>query len=274
MTGPVQLAAPVVAVRRVGAYVSLTLSAPEIAGAARPGQFVALSVGGPATSMVLRRCFSLAGWGGSEIEVLFSVLGHGTGWLAARQPGDLVDVGGPLGTPFRLPAEAGACVLVGGGYGAAPLVPLAAALKAAGCEVRMLLGAARADNLMAVDAARAVADSVTVTTDDGSAGLRGWVSDALPGLLRGARVAYGCGPMQMLRSVAEQAAAAGVPSQVAVEEAMACGVGVCMTCVLPILGDDGRTRMTRACLEGPVFAGDRVRFDAVGTVADDAVGAS
>ncbi len=271
---PVQLAAGVVDVRPVGAYVGLTLEAPAIAAAARPGHFVALSVGGPATSMVLRRCFSLARWEVGTITVLFSVLGHGTGWLASRRRGDLVEVGGPLGSPFVVPQRPMACVLVGGGYGAAPLVPLAEALRALGCEVRMLLGAASVDRLMAVAEAGRVADSLTVTTDDGSTGLRGWVSTALPGLLNGAGLVYGCGPMPMLASVARLAAAAGVPSQVAVEEAMACGVGVCMTCVLPIVGDDGRTRMTRACLEGPVFPGECVRFDAVRTVPAEAVGGS
>ncbi len=271
---PVQVSAEVISVRPVGAYLALTLDAPPIAAAARPGHFVALSVGGPATSMVLRRCFSLARWEAGTITVLFSVLGHGTGWLAERRPGDRVDVGGPLGSPFVVPDRPMPCVLVGGGYGAAPLVPLAEALRALGCQVRMLLGAASVDRLMAVAEAGAVADSLTVTTDDGSSGIRGWVSAALPELLAGAGTAYGCGPMPMLASVAGLSAAAGVPSQVAVEEAMACGVGVCMTCVLPVVGEDGRTRMTRACLEGPVFPGDRVRFDAVRTVPSDAVGAS
>jgi dihydroorotate dehydrogenase electron transfer subunit len=90
-------------------------------------------------------------------------------------------------------------------------------------------------------------------------------------------VVYACGPMPMLRAVADLAAERGLPSQVAVEESMACGVGVCMTCVLPVVGDDGLTRMLRSCVEGPVFAGDRLRWDAVfegaGTVPADAVGA-
>jgi dihydroorotate dehydrogenase electron transfer subunit len=273
-TAPVQMAAEVVAVRPAGGYVSLTVAAPVIAAAARPGHFVALSVGGPATSMVARRCFSLASWDAETIEVLFSVRGHGTTWLAARRPGELVDVGGPLGSPFTPPAEPRRCVLVGGGYGAAPLVPLAEALKTAGCEVRMLIGATSAARLMAVPEAGRVAHSLTVTTDDGSVGIRGRVSDALPELLDGAGRVYGCGPMRMLAAVARLAAAAEVPSQVAVEEAMACGVGVCMTCVLPVVGEDGQTRMTRACLEGPVFAGERVRFAALGSIPPDAVGAA
>ena len=89
----------------------------------------------------------------------------------------------------------------------------------------------------------------------------------------GAGVVYGCGPMPMLRSVTEVAAAHGAVAQVAVEESMACGVGVCMTCVLPVTGNDGVTRMVRSCVEGPVFLGDRVRWNDVGTVPADVLGA-
>ena len=120
---------------------------------------------------------------------------------------------------------------------------------------------------------------MSVTTDDGSAGRRGWVSDVLGEVVdrTGAGVVYGCGPMAMLRSVTEIATAHGAVAQVAVEESMACGVGVCMTCVLPVTGNDGVTRMVRSCVEGPVFRGDRVRWDAfgegIGRVPADAVGA-
>jgi dihydroorotate dehydrogenase electron transfer subunit len=79
--------------------------------------------------------------------------------------------------------------------------------------------------------------------------------------------------MPMLRAVAEIAMARGIPSQVAVEEAMACGIGVCMTCVLPVRGDDGVTRMARSCVEGPVFMGEQLRWDALGTVPADCLGA-
>ena len=77
----------------------------------------------------------------------------------------------------------------------------------------------------------------------------------------------------MLAAVAEMAATYDIPCQVAVEETMACGIGVCMTCVLPIRGVDGQTRMVRSCVEGPVFHGEHVRFDAIGTIPPDAIGA-
>ena len=99
--------------------------------------------------------------------------------------------------------------------------------------------------------------------------------DPLPEVLATTKadVIYACGPMPMLRAVSRIASEAGIPCQIAVEELMACGVGVCMTCVLPVVGDDGETRMVRSCVDGPVFHGDRVRFDDIGTIPSDVVGA-
>ena len=114
-----------------------------------------------------------------------------------------------------------------------------------------------------------------ITTDDGSAGERGRVTDVLPGIIdkSEAAVVYAAGPMGMLSAVATIAAEHRAYSQCSVEEAMACGIGICMTCVLPVIGADGVTRMVRSCVEGPVFRGDRVRWDDVGTIPTDAFGA-
>jgi len=105
--------------------------------------------------------------------------------------------------------------------------------------------------------------------------LAGRVTDALPGVMAAAHtdVVYACGPMGMLKAVSEIATAYGAHSQCAVEEAMACGIGICMTCVLPVVGDDGTTRMVRSCVDGPVFNGERVRWDDVGTIPTGTVGA-
>ena len=273
-----------IATRRAGSYQHLTLVAPGVAELARPGQFVALAVGGETSSTLLRRSFSIhqvspRGTGGGTVEIVVSAVGAGTRWIVARQPGDVIDVVGPLGRAFPLPTEPVACVLVGGGYGSAPLFWLADALRARGCHVELVLGAASEDKLFGVALARASSDGVTVTTDDGSAGQRGWVSDVLPDVITrsAAGVVYGCGPMGMLRSITEIASSHGVVAQVAVEESMACGVGICMTCVMPVVGNDGLTRMVRSCVEGPVFRGDRVRWDAFSGsgahVPADAVGA-
>jgi dihydroorotate dehydrogenase electron transfer subunit len=271
VNGVVQVTGELIASRRAGAYHHLTLGAPGVAELARPGQFVAIAVGGPTTATLLRRCFSIhrvkpSVTSGGTVDIVVAARGPGTRWLAGLRAHDHVDVVGPLGRPFPLPAEAVSCVLVGGGYGSAPLFWLAQALRERGCRVEMVLGAASEDRLFGVVEARRTADGVTVTTDDGSAGRRGWVSDVLGEVIdrSGAGVVYGCGPMPMLRSVTELAVAHGAVAQVAVEESMACGVGVCMTCVMPVRGDDGVTRMVRSCVEGPVFRGDRVRWDAFG----------
>lgn len=290
---PVQVrAAKVVSVTPARAYIHLVLDAPQIAEQARPGQFVALAVGEEPTSTLLRRAFSLHRARDGRVELIVAAHGVGSTWVTRRRPGDVVDVVGPLGRPFpvREASAARPAVLVGGGYGAAPLLWLADVLAGVGeTDVDLVLGAATEDRLFGVEeAADSVGTSrVHVTTDDGSAGRRGRVTDALADLLaqdvdrRHGVDVYACGPMAMLRAVTAVAAEHGAVAWCAVEEAMACGIGVCMTCVLPVRGADGVTRMTRSCTEGPTFAGDAVRWDHVGagpggrgsTVPDDCLGA-
>jgi dihydroorotate dehydrogenase electron transfer subunit len=282
---PVQVRGEVLSVKQVGAYLAMTVVASGIAEQTRPGQFVAVSVTGDEGALLLRRAFSIhqvasRGVYGGTVEFVFAVHGKGTAWLARQRAHDPIDVVGPLGRPFALPKEPANCVLVGGGYGAAPLFMLADALRKRGCRVDFVLGAANADRLFGALDAKRMAASVAFTTDDGSYGEQGRVSDVLPEVIERVRadVVYACGPMPMLQAVYAVAAdaynGAGIPAQVAVEESMACGVGVCMTCVLPVIGDDGQTRMVRSCVEGPVFSGDRIRWDALGTVPADAVGAA
>jgi dihydroorotate dehydrogenase electron transfer subunit len=270
---PVQRVVEVVGRRPVNAYVELTLAAPEIAERAEPGQFVAFAVGGPLSALLLRRSIAISGTGDGVVTVVVAAHGPGSTWLAGLRPGDTVDVVGPLGRPFPMPEPGTSALLVGGGYGAAALVGLGARLREAGSAVAAVAGAASADRLCSVDELSTVASRVEVTTDDGSAGRPGRVTVAVDDLLAEAGVVYACGPMAMLRAVAAAATARGIPSYVAVEESMACGIGVCMTCVLPVVGEDGRTRFSRSCVEGPVFGGDRVRFDDVGALPHDVVGA-
>jgi dihydroorotate dehydrogenase electron transfer subunit len=300
-----QMAAAVAGIERAGAYYLFTLTEPGLGADFRPGQFAAVAVGGEQTSMLLRRCFSIHRADGDVMQLVIAGHGKGTRWLVRQAVGAVLDVVTPLGRPFplptidpALPAHApaaptpatgsavggsaaapdflrSACVLVGGGYGSAPLFALSDRLQARGHPVHFVLGAATKDRLFGVDQAEGFAASVTVTTDDGSAGRQGLVSDALPGLLaaNAAETVYACGPMGMLHAVTEIATAAGVRAYCAVEESMACGIGVCMTCVLPVVWADGRTRMTRSCTDGPVFDGSLVRWPDVGTVPADCLGA-
>jgi dihydroorotate dehydrogenase electron transfer subunit len=255
--------------RRVGEYHSLTLAAPRIAAAARPGQFVHLQVPED-RSLSLRRPFSIwrVGRATGTVEVVFDVVGAGTRVLAGLRPGDVVDALGPLGRAFEPPEAPAGCLLVGGGYGAAPLFFLAGELRARGCRVDVVIGAATAGRLLDATEAGRLGHSLTVTTDDGSAGRRGLVTDPLPELLAGtgAEGVYACGPMPMLAALSRMTAAAGVPCQVAVEEQMACGTGICFSCVVPVGvgGGAGETRMARSCLEGPVFDGTAIAWAELG----------
>src|SRR5215211_9372401 len=289
---PVRELCEVLERRRVGAYHALTLLAPRIAGQARPGQFVHL-LAGEDRSFPLRRPFSIhraerprgsggpPGWppggmGGSggpgpalgTVEVVFDVVGAGTGALSRLRPHDVVDALGPLGRPFTPPETPTGCVLVGGGYGTAPLYFLATELRPRRCRVDFVIGAASAGRLLDAMEAKRLGHSLTLTTDDGSAGRRGQVTDPLGDLLArtGAGQVYACGPMPMLAAVSRVAAAAGVPCQVAVEEQMACGTGICFSCVVPVgvEGPTGLTRMARSCLEGPVFEGTAIAWAELG----------
>jgi dihydroorotate dehydrogenase electron transfer subunit len=274
---PVRELCEVLERRRVGAYQALTLVAPRIAEQTRPGQFVHV-LAGQDRSFPLRRPFSIhrverwGGWssGGSgaglgTVEVVFDVVGAGTLALSRLRRHDVVDVLGPLGRPFTPPPAPTGCLLVGGGYGTAPLVFLATELRVRRCRVDFVIGAASAGRLLDAMEAKRLGHSLTVTTDDGSAGRRGLVTDPLPDLLTrtGAGQVYACGPMPMLAAVSRVAAAAGVPCQVAVEEQMACGTGICFSCVLP-LGPEEPTRMARSCLEGPVFDGTAIAWAELG----------
>jgi len=200
------------------------------------------------------------------------VVGPGTRTLAGLRVHDLVDALGPLGRPFTPPAEPARCLLVGGGYGTAALFFLADELRARRCRVDFVVGAATAARLFDAMEARRLGHTLTVTTDDGSAGQRGLVTDPLPALLGRLRTGhvYACGPMPMLAAVSRVAGRHGVPCQVAVEELMACGTGICFSCVVPV-GNPARpgdpARMARSCLEGPVFDGAAIAWGELGLAA-------
>jgi dihydroorotate dehydrogenase electron transfer subunit len=276
--GPVQVRGTVLTVRRVDAYYAMTVVAPSVAARFRPGQFVAVAVGGPDSSMLLRRAFSIhdvRSDHGGTVEFVFAARGRGTRWLAECRARDVLDVTGPHGRPFPVPRDPVSCLLIGGGYGSAPLFSLADRLRERRCSVDFLLGAATGDRVFGALTARRTGRTAMITTEDGSLGIRGIVTDMLSQVIHEARtdVIYACGPMPMLRQVTALASGYGIPVQALVEESMACGIGVCMTCVLPVVGSDGITRMVRSCVDGPVFRGDQVRWDDIGTIPFDAFGA-
>lgn len=258
--GPVRAMCEVIRRTRSGAYWSVTVTSSEIATRARPGQFVEVAVG--ARDTLLRRPFSIArvtrqGAQAGTVEFVFDAHGPGTRWLADVQERQTLDLVGPLGNPFPVPNRPVSCLLVGGGYGVAPLFFLGEELQKLGCRVDMIVGAADQDRIHDAITAKRMTASVTFTTEDGSMGVEGRVTDVMDDVIASGNtdVVYACGPNAMLAAVTEVARRQELPCQVAVEEHMACGVGVCWTCVMPIRGRDGHVRNRRACIDGPVFSG-------------------
>ena len=246
----------------------MVFSVGDLAQAALPGNFVAIAVGGPASSMVLRRAFAIyrsseKGINGGLIELVVAPHGQGSRWLTSLRAHDHVDMVAPLGTHFGIPTEPVRALLVGGGYGSAPLFGLAELLKARGCRVDMVLGASTASKIYAPLEGKRSVSSLTLTTDDGSTGISGKITDVLPKIIEenDIEIIYSCGPMAMLSAITQISDRYEILHQCAVEESMACGIGVCMTCVLPVKGDDDQIRMLRSCIDGPVMDGSRVIWD-------------
>ncbi|WP_329570424.1 dihydroorotate dehydrogenase electron transfer subunit [Kitasatospora sp. NBC_01266] len=278
MANPLQLRAEVLANHPEGACHRLVLHAPGVPQRVRPGHFATLAVGGADCALPLRRAFSIhrVDPAAETVELVIAARGAGSRLLAAARVGERVDLIAPLGTPFPLPDGPVSALLVAGGHRAAPLFALGAEIQRRGGRVGFILGAATAERLYGVEQARALTPDVLLLTEDGSLGLTGRASDPLAEAIQAieAGVVYACGPMDMLRRVTEIAAEQAVRAHTAVEAAMACGTGICMTCVLPVVGQDGRSRFVRACVDGPVFEGARVRWADIGTVPADLEGAA
>ena len=266
-----QLLAPIVSNKKVGQYHQIIVNVGDLAGVCKPGNFVAINVGGDTSSMILRRAFAISRVStsttfGGTMELIVAPHGQGSKWLCAQGEGALLDIVAPLGTAFGIPTTSVSVLLVGGGYGSAPLFGLAEVLNARGCRVDMLLGASTASKIYAPMEGKRAVNSIRIYTEDGSMGQEGRVIDPIQQIIEDLDVAvvYSCGPMAMLSAITQITDAMSVVHQCAVEEAMACGIGVCMTCVLPVKNDDGSVSMLRSCIDGPVMDGSSVQWNQVG----------
>jgi dihydroorotate dehydrogenase electron transfer subunit len=262
-----QVSAEIISNKKLGPYHHMVFAVGDIAAHAKPGNFVAISVGGEASAMVLRRAFAIyraidKGLLGGTIELVVAPHGAGSKWLTNLNVGDFVDLIAPLGTAFGIPTSNANAMLIGGGYGSAPLFALAEILKNRGCRVDMVLGASTANKIYAPLEGKRSVSSLTLTTDDGSTGIHGQITESIPRLIRefGTEVIYSCGPMAMLESINKIAADFDIVHQCSVEESMACGIGVCMTCVVPMKIDD-EVKMIRTCIDGPVMDGSAIIWD-------------
>jgi dihydroorotate dehydrogenase electron transfer subunit len=263
-----QVRAEVLSTRKLGAYHSITLVAPEIAEKARPGQFLAIQMP-EGREFLLRRHFAVhqasrrGGWAGT-LEFVIDPGGPGTDWLTTVKAHEFLEVIGPLGKAFAYPKRLANCLLIAEGHGAASLYFLAQELLARGKRVDMVVGGETLERVFKPIEAKRLSQTVAVMTDDGSLGDRGGVLDALPEVVErtGTEVVYAAAPPRTLERIAVFCRERNLPAQVAIEERMGCGYGLCHTCVVPVARKDGSGYdHLRSCVEGPVFNPARVLWD-------------
>jgi len=231
-----------------GAFV-MWLHAPALARNTAPGQFVMVHCSVEGTDPMFARAFSYHRVDGERFAILYQVTGRGTSWLAERRPGDLVRAYGPLGKGFRLPASPSNLLLIGGGVGVAPLVDTAERALAAGHQVVAMMGARTEAQLLAPDAWPREVEYV-VATEDGSAGVKGRVTEHLGKYQEWANRIYACGPNPMFASLADVLRSNGRRQQpeILMEENMPCGWGMCYGCA--VFTKHG---VRLCCKDGPRF---------------------
>jgi dihydroorotate dehydrogenase electron transfer subunit len=261
--------------RAYGDTYEMWCSAPELAHGAYPGQFIMLRCSDdadyeptptsdlrPPTSVIsadplLPRPMSYyrirTTATGPEWGILYDVVGRGTAWLANRKPGDRIYAWGPLGRGYEIDRNARNLLLVGGGIGAAPLVWLADDACARGLNVTMIVGARDASRILPATMLPPQVE-VVVTTDDGSSGRKGFVTDPFGELLEWCDQAFACGPNVMMQAMAGVARAQKFRRnvQVLLEERMGCGTGICYGCAVDVRVRGGRA-MKLVCKDGPRF---------------------
>jgi dihydroorotate dehydrogenase electron transfer subunit len=227
-------------------YYKMSLHAPDIARQAKPGQFVSVKLGN-SVDPLLRRPLGIHDAYGSTIELLYAVVGKGTKILSQKKADDQLDIIGPLGNGFDVSAARQALpILVAGGMGVAPLYFLAKKLKHK--DPLVLVGARNKDELVCVKEFKALGFDVRVSTDDGSMGEKGYVTDLLKSIDCCRSIIYACGPRPMLREISGITYQTKLSAQVSLEEHMSCGFGACLGCVVKTSGG-----YKRVCKEGPVF---------------------
>jgi dihydroorotate dehydrogenase electron transfer subunit len=229
------------------------LEALEIAKAAKPGQFVMARCG---KETILPRPFSVHSVDGSQISLLLSVVGKGTGWLSLKKKGDTLDIFGPLGNGFTINPKSRNLLLVAGGLGIAPLRFLAERAAGLGKKVTIIIGARSRESLLPINASQSLYNKGMLpaniqcvnATDDGSEGFKGLATQLIPHYLKNIEQVFACGPAVMYKTMAQMPELKDRDVQLSLEIMMGCGVGVCYGCTI-------RTRkgLKQVCKDGPVF---------------------
>ena len=239
-------------------YFSLTFGPLPRISAFRPGHFIQLQL--PGTDLFFRRPMSVAGVAleSSELEIVFKVVGRGTSAMSHLRGGDVVNILGPLGTPFKLPRRNETIALVAGGVGVPPLLLLARTLigrRFDPARITIYYGGRSTKDIILRRRIKNLGIQFVPVTEDGSFGTRGLVTDPTIELLQNTEKdrlhlrLYACGPKPMLKAVNDLGLKWGVGGQLSLEAPMPCGVGICLGCVVS-LTEGGQARV---CKEGPVF---------------------
>ena len=242
-------------------YFRLVVRAPQIAPLVQPGQFVHVRIL-PLKEALLRRPFSVFQTNGDTLSILYKTIGQGTETLSRMRAGEALSLIGPLGHGFTVPQTgAETPLLVAGGYGMAALYLLAQRSPQKGI---VFVGGRRQVDILCEEELRALGWDVRVATEDGSRGQKGLVTQPLLTELErraAGRKLFACGPTPMLKAVGQLAAQFNLPAELSLDEHMCCGIGVCLTCVVPVKTASG-WEYQRTCTEGPVFDSRQVAWEA------------
>lgn len=274
-----QLKAEILSNKKVGSgFYRMKLGEDYLAKAARPGQFIEVKCSN-GTETLLRRPLGVHRIWPGGIEALYEVVGKGTALLSEKKAGEELDIIGPLGNGFDMELASDINILVAGGIGVAPLTALAESLRARQAKkVNVMIGAGTKSHVMCEEAFRSMGCAVKVSTDDGSKGHKGFVTELLVSMLASCKpeappglrpigpeaylpqfrrvTVYACGPTEMLKAVSALTLKLGISCQVSLEERMACGVGVCLGC--PVKMKAGGYKMV--CKDGPVFNAEELEW--------------
>ena len=233
-------------------YFRLVLHAPQIAPLIQPGQFAHVRIL-PLKDALLRRPFSIFQVAGDTFSILYKNVGKGTDALSRMRAGEELSVIAPLGHGFTVPPVGGETpLLVAGGYGMAAMFLLAQRSPQKGI---VFVGGRRRVDILCEQEFAAIGWEVRVATEDGSHGEKGLVTQPLVAELNKKlphRKVFACGPTPMLKAVGKLAEEFSVPAELSMDEHMCCGVGTCLTCVIPVKAGDS-WEYQRTCTEGPVF---------------------
>ncbi len=269
--------AEVVVNKKVGPeHYLMRILAPELTRLAKPGQFVHVRCSS-GMDPLLRRPISLHGidYKSGTVSLLYQVVGRGTQLLSEMKPGASIDMMGPLGNGFTVPDKANRVLIVGGGIGVAPLFTIIQALTHYNVEQTVLLGARTADFVIGAEQLASLKVRVEVSTDDGTLGYRGLVTDLAEKHIKLNKpdYFYACGPNPMLKQLLKVTCKFGIGGQVSMEERMGCGVGACLACVCkavpgdqwPVAGGKEQAwedfEYKKVCTDGPVFEASEVVID-------------